>query len=85
MAIINFASIDRTTKQRCKICWNSDGFDFHVPDNVWIRVVPEHLQNSVVCLSCFDELAFNLNIEYGKYISVIYFAGIRLGFSFKKE
>ena len=35
--------------QKCKVCGRRDKFDFDVADDVWEAVVPERLQNCVVC------------------------------------
>lgn len=61
--------------QTCKACGYRDKFDFTVPDEVWKAVVPPRLQNRVVCLSCFDNLAHLQGINYAAHISVLYFAG----------
>jgi len=61
----------------CKACGRPDKFDFHVPDDIWKRVVPEKLQNSVVCLSCFDEFARLTGTDYDIYIEKLYFKGER--------
>ena len=63
-------------KQRCKVCWNADGFDFHVPDDIWEAVLPKLLRNRVVCLSCFDRFAYERNINYVDHLAVdLHFAG----------
>jgi hypothetical protein len=66
---------DRMQRQRCKVCWNADGFDFHVPGEVWRRVVPEPLQNHVVCLRCFNDFARERSFDYSGYLDTLYFAG----------
>ena len=48
----------RSGKQTCKVCGCTDKFDFKVPNRLWKKVVPVEYQNKVVCLECFDELAF---------------------------
>lgn len=62
-------------RQRCKACWNADGFNFHVPDEVWESVVPVELRDHVVCLRCFDQLALLAGVEYAGRLGEIYFAG----------
>ena len=61
--------------QTCKACGNRDKFDFDVPDEVWRAVVPIHLRNRVVCLSCFDDFAQIRGIEYAAHVSALHFAG----------
>ena len=61
--------------QTCKACGNRDKFDFHVSHEVWETVVPEHLRNRVVCLSCFDDFAQVRGIDYAAHVSALYFAG----------
>jgi hypothetical protein len=63
-------------RQRCKACWNTDGFDFSVPDKVWEAVVPAPLRDHVVCLRCFDDFAADRGIDYsGDLHTNLYFAG----------
>lgn len=52
--------------QRCKVCGKRDCFNFHVPDEMWARVVPIQFQNRVVCLGCFDSFASNRGIQYAE-------------------
>jgi hypothetical protein len=69
----------RIERQRCRACWNADGFDFHVPDAVWEAVVPEALRSTVVCLRCFDDLAAEKGIDYLDQLApALYFAGERV-------
>jgi hypothetical protein len=72
-------------RQTCKVCECSDKFDFHVADELWNTVVPRQYQKSVVCLDCFDDLAFQKNIDYAGAIDVLHFAGDRAVFRFRKE
>jgi hypothetical protein len=66
----------RLERQRCRACWNADGFDFHVQDEVWAAVVPEALRNTVVCLRCFDDFAAEKGIDYLDSLAPeLYFAG----------
>ena len=63
-------------RQRCKACWNADGFNFHVPDDVWQTIVPPELQNHVVCLQCFDDFATDKGINYAGHLAPeLHFAG----------
>jgi hypothetical protein len=61
--------------QTCKACGNRDKFDFDVPDELWWAVLPSHLRNRVVCLSCFDDFAQMRGIEYAAHVSALHFAG----------
>jgi len=61
--------------QTCKACGRRDKFDFHGPYEVWCSVVPIYLQNLVVCLTCFDEFAEKMGVDYAPYIKVLYFVG----------
>jgi hypothetical protein len=82
-----FAEIkaDQPQRQTCKVCDCSDKFDFHVSDDLWEKVVPPRYQKSVVCLDCFDDLAFDKKIDYAESIDVLHFAGDRAVFKFRKE
>ena len=62
-------------RQTCKVCGCKDKFDFHVPETLWQRVVPESHRNQVVCLSCFDEFAYRQGIDYSGEVETLYFAG----------
>ena len=62
--------------QKCKVCGQADGFDFHVPDDIWRSIVPKRLQNRVVCLRCFDRFAAQKGINYTPFIDKIYFCGL---------
>jgi len=62
-------------QQRCKVCGCADKFDFHVIEDIWMKVVPEKYQNRVVCLSCFDKFAKEKGIKYKDALSELCFAG----------
>ena len=68
--------------QACKACGRRDKTDFHVPDEVWERVVPERLRDRVVCLACFDGFAKERGVEYAPYLSLLYFAGEQASLAF---
>jgi len=73
-------------RQRCKVCWHADGFDFHVPNDIWAAVLPADLQNHVVCLRCFDDFAAERGIEYQDYLGAdLYFAGSQAALVFRVE
>jgi len=69
-------------QQTCKVCGRPDKFDFHVPDEVWVAVVPEEYRNRVVCLGCFDEFAQERRVDYATRLSVLWFAGRAATFRF---
>lgn len=64
-------------RQTCKVCHRPDKFNFHVPDEVWARVVPSRYRKLVVCLACFDDFAAEAGIEYARFLTEVYFAGER--------
>ena len=69
-------------RQRCKVCGCPDKFNFHVPDEIWKKVVPPRYRNKVVCLGCFDKFAFEKQFDYSDSLEVLYFAGDRAVFKF---
>lgn len=62
-------------QQTCKVCGRSDKFNFHVPDDLWARVVPEEFRQRVVCLSCFDGFAATRDVDYGYDVRTLWFVG----------
>jgi hypothetical protein len=70
-------------RQRCKMCWHADKFDFGVPDQVWVAIVPEGLQKKSLCLACFDDLARDRGVAYAPSLVTLYFAGDRASFEFR--
>ena len=70
-------------QQTCKVCGRSDKFNYNVPDELWKKVVPAKYHNKVVCLECFDQLAFKKNIDYSNCINTLYFAGDQATFTFQ--
>jgi hypothetical protein len=76
----------RLLRQRCKVCWSADGFNFNVPNSVWEAVVPPELRNHVVCLRCFDDLAMAAGIDYQDHLDPeLYFAGDRVALVLRIE
>lgn len=76
----------RLRLQRCKVCWNADGFNFHVPDWLWEEVVPLDLRGHVVCLGCFDDFALAKGVNYQDHLDeVVYFAGSAASFVLRVE
>lgn len=65
----------RDMRQRCKVCGCRDKFNFHVPDDLWERVVPPRYRNRVVCLACFDDFAKRRGVAYATSLETVYFAG----------
>ncbi len=73
----------KSQQQTCKVCRCPDKFDFHVADDVWRKIVPIRYQNKVVCLACFDEFAFERQIDYSTSLEILYFAGDQAVFKFQ--
>jgi len=67
-------------QQKCKVCGRIDKFDFHVPDEVWTRIIPLVYIDKVVCLSCFDDFAQRVGVKYADSLQWLYFAGNRASF-----
>jgi hypothetical protein len=70
-------------QQTCKVCLRVDRFNFHVPDEVWLAVVPMQYQNRVVCLACFDQFSEKRQVDYSTCLESLYFAGDYCSFEFK--
>jgi hypothetical protein len=70
-------------RPRCKACGRDDKFDFHVPDAIWVAVVPHHLVTRVVCLGCFDDFAAERGVEYARSLNGVFFAGDRAAFELR--
>jgi hypothetical protein len=70
-------------QQTCKVCGCQDRFNFHVPDELWKSIVPLEFQNRVVCLPCFDQFAFEKQIDYSDSLELLYFAGDMAAFKFE--
>lgn len=66
-------AVKNRQRQRCKVCWKADYFDFQVPDHVWNLIVPEGI--NIVCLACFDDLAVEAGVDYSKDLKGLVFAG----------
>lgn len=69
-------------RQSCSVCKCEEKFNFHVPDDVWRRVVPTDYRNRVVCLSCFDSFARANDVDYSQWINDLYFAGDKAAVKF---
>ncbi len=71
--------------QKCKVCGQSDMFEFHVPNDIWTAVVPARYRTRVVCLKCFDRLALLADIDYGPHVDYLCFAGDQWSFELEHE
>lgn len=71
-------------RQTCKICGRPDKFDFHVSEKIWEAVVPPEFQTRVVCLYCFDDLAYERGVDYAPAVTKLYFAGDRACLLFRQ-
>ena len=69
-------------RQRCKVCNRSDHFNFHIDDEVWLRVLPKHYAEAVVCLACFDYFASAKGIPYHHALKDVIFVGDIAHFDF---
>jgi hypothetical protein len=69
-------------RQTCKVCGKKDKFDFHVSNEMWEAVVPPIFRKLVVCLDCFDNFAFENDIEYANSLDLLCFAGDKAVFEF---
>jgi hypothetical protein len=68
----------------CGACARPDKFVYHVPDDIWERVVPRTLKNRAVCLVCFDDFAAMRRVNYARYLSMpLQFAGDAATFEFE--
>jgi hypothetical protein len=56
------------SREICKICWRENPVGFAVPDEIWEAVVPEHVLDRVVCLTCFTTMADAKRIAWDKKI-----------------
>jgi hypothetical protein len=63
-------------RKLCGACGRPDKFEYHVPDDLWERVVPTALRKRFVCLVCFDDLAAMRRVSYARHITLrLRFAG----------
>ena len=83
MARTPHRNLAHLSRQTCRVCNCKDKFNFHVPDEVWEKIVPSEFRNRVVCLSCFDEFARERKIDYSESLDVLYFAGDQATFKFQ--
>jgi hypothetical protein len=71
------------TRQSCKKCGVRDGIDFHVPDRIWVAVVPKRYASKVLCLVCFDRFAARRSINYHRNLRRLYFVGDQATFELR--
>lgn len=45
--------ISTATRERCGVCQRPSPIGFHVPDDMWRRVVPDYHRQTVMCIMCF--------------------------------
>lgn len=57
-------------RETCKCCWTPSPVGFHVPDELWRAVVPERLQEEVLCIMCFARLADEAMVYWEKGIEL---------------
>jgi hypothetical protein len=69
------ADLSRFKRQQCSACACEEKFNFHVPDEIWNKVVVEAYRNKIVCLSCFDRFARERGVDDADSINELYFAG----------
>ena len=54
------------------MCGRPDKFDFTVPEDLWVRVVPHPFSDGVVCMFCFDALAEVRCVDYADQIKELW-------------
>jgi len=59
----------------CSCCDVFPAFDYHVDDELWMRVVPQHLRTKVICLPCLDKLATDAGYRIGPYLHEVQYTG----------
>ena len=57
-------------RKLCGACGRPDKFEYHVPDDIWGRVVPSALRKRGVCLVCFDDFAAMRRVNYARHLTV---------------
>lgn len=77
--------LKRFRRQKCSVCGCEEKFNFHVPDEIWKKAVPQKYQNRVVCLSCFDNFAREENVDYSDSIIDLLFAGDKAAVKFEPK
>src|SRR6185503_9128857 len=77
------AKVKSASRQSCKKCGVRSGIDFHVPDALWVAIVPKRFSCKPLCLDCFDKFAAQRGIEYHRSLRVLYFAGSQASFKIR--
>ncbi len=61
----------------CGICNHVPPFDYHVDDEFWKLVMADHPHRlGVICLPCFDKLAFDMGHDVSTHLESVQFTGI---------
>lgn len=76
-------SLAANGRQRCRLCGRPDKFNFILPDEVWLAVVPEPYAQGVVCLFCVDALAEMRGVDYAPHLRDLCFAGDKAVFEWR--
>ena len=45
----------------CSLCGCIENYIYHVPENIWRKVIPKGKWNEIVCACCFHKLAKESN------------------------
>lgn len=75
----------RFKRQKCSVCGCHEKFNFHVPDEIWEKVIPKKYRNRVICLSCFDNFAREKDVDYSESITDLIFAGDKAAVKFETK
>ena len=71
-------------RKLCGAGGRPDKFEYHVPDDIWERVVPTALRNRSVRLVCFDDFAAMRRVNYARHLAVsLRFVGDAATFEFE--
>lgn len=76
------AEENRMLRPICKACGRPEKFDFRVPNEIWRAVVPPPMLTRVICLHCFDDMAYRAGVDYSSSLKRLYFAGDQATFKF---
>ena len=49
--------ISIATRERCGVCHRVSPVGFSVPNEVWLRAVPDYFRETILCLTCFTSFA----------------------------
>jgi hypothetical protein len=71
-------------RKLCGACGRPDKFEYHVPDDIWQRVVPNALRKRNVCLVCFDDFAAIGRVNFARHLTIsLRFLGDAATFEFQ--